>query len=111
MKGGSDIVSAIHCMRQAYDHFQSFEREHPGSRGAALMKQYAGKLHWIRTDLITHPFLTHEVREGIKAEWNSDVFTVPAITQKIALLRPEQRELIETLIDAMLKGEEINIMT
>lgn len=110
MRGGSDIVSAIHCMRQAYDHFESFEREHPGSRGAKLMRQYAGKLNWIRTDLITHPFLTDEVREGIKTEWNSDVFSVPAIAENIALLRPEQRELIETLIDAMLRGEEINIM-
>jgi basic membrane lipoprotein Med (substrate-binding protein (PBP1-ABC) superfamily) len=110
MKGAPDIVSAIHALRQGYDHFQSFQREHPGTRGAALMKQYAAKVEWIYTDLVTHPFLSDEVRAGMNKEWKSDVFAVPAIAENLSLLNPEQRELIENLIEAMLNGQEIKFV-
>ena len=109
MKGGSDIVSAIHSIKQAHDHYTSFVLEHPGSKGAQLVQSYQKRLEWIIKDLITHPFLTDEVRAGIKKEWESDVFAVPAINEKIPLLQPEQRNLIENLVDAMLRGEEIKM--
>ena len=72
---------------------------------------YLGKkrAEWIVKDLITLPVLPQTVRDGIKAEWQSDVFTVDAISEKTALLNPEQRENIETLIDYMLKGETIKV--
>lgn len=110
MKGGSDIVSAIHCMRQAYEHFESFQREYPASKGAALMKNYNTKLEWVYKDLATHPFLPDVVRNGINKEWNSDVFAVPAISEQVALLAPEQRAFVERLIEAMLNGEEIQMI-
>jgi hypothetical protein len=49
------------------------------------------------------------VREGIKKEIASDVFSVPAIMEKIALLNPEQRDGMEQVIDALLKGEKIEV--
>ena len=107
MKGGSNIISGTHSIKQAFDHFESFQREYPGTKGARLFKGYNEKLEWVFKDLLRHPFLTESVREGIKAEWNSDVFAVPAIIDKVALLTPEQREFIEVTIDAMLEGEEI----
>lgn len=110
MKGGSNIVSGVHCLKQAHDHFTSFQLDHQGSKGAALAKGYNQRIAWIVRDLLTHPFLTQPVRDGIKAEWNSDVWAVPAIAEKVALLSPDQRDNVERLVDALLNGEEIKII-
>ncbi len=107
MKGGSNIISSIHELKQAVEHFESFQREHPGSKGAKLFQVYKAKINWIYTDMATQPFLPQVVRDGIKQEWNSDVFSVPAINEKIPLLNPAQRDMLETMIDKMLQGEEI----
>lgn len=109
MKGSSNIVSGIHNLRQAKEHFESFQREHPNTKGDTLFGGYAKRLDWIFKDLVTHPLLTDEIRQGVKQEWESDVFSVPAINEKVALLNPEQREAIEEIIDSMLSGEEIVI--
>ena len=110
MKGSSNIISGIHCLAQAFEHFDSFRMEHPGSAGEKVFKIYNNKIEWIAADLISHPFLPQEVRDGIRKEWESDVFIVPAIAEKVALLNPNQREMIESLVDAMLSGEEVNIV-
>lgn len=102
---GSNIVSAIHHLKLAQEHFEDFIREHNESNGARLFRNYCNKIKWILTDLITHPFLPEEVRQGIKQEVNSDVLAIPAINEKIALLNPRQREALETAIDQMLTGE------
>lgn len=109
MKGGSNIISGVHSIRQAKEHFDSFQREHPSTKGAVLFGGYSKKLDWIVKDLVTHPLLTDEIREGVKQEWESDVFSVPAINEKVALLNPEQRELIEEIIDQMISGQEVII--
>ena len=110
MKAASNIVSGILSIKQAYDHFEVFGLEHPDSKGSKLFSHYGRKLHWIYSDMQTNPLLPEEVRQGIKKEWESDSFIVPAISEKSALLKPEQREMIEMIIDAMLCGEEINII-
>ena len=107
MKGTANIIAGIHCMKQAFEHFASFQREHPNTKGDKLFKQYNSKLEWIYTDLKTHPFLTDEVRQGITNEWESDVFAIPAIAEQVSLLNPQQRELVETIVESMLNGEEI----
>lgn len=110
MKGSSNIISSIHCLSQAKAHFDSFCLEHPGTKGANIFANYSKKIEWIYKDIQTIPLLPESVREGIKAEWNSDTFAVPAIAEKVALLNPEQREMIEATIDAMLSGEEVKIV-
>ncbi|HEY8690548.1 MAG TPA: hypothetical protein VIM07_15030 [Chitinophagaceae bacterium] len=102
---GSNIVSAVHHLKLAQEHFEDFVREHEGSKGAKLFRNYSSKIKWIHTDLITHPFLPESVRLGIKQEVNSDVLAIPAINEKIALLNPTQREAIETAIDQILDGK------
>ena len=109
MKGSANIVSAIQSIKQAYEHFESFQREHPNTKGATLFGGYAKRLDWIFNDLVSNPLLTDEVRRGVRKEWESDVFSVPAINEKVALLNPEQREAVEAIIDSMLNGEEIVI--
>lgn len=109
MKGGANIISSIQNIRQAKEHFESFKREHPNTKGATLFGGYSKRLDWIFNDLVSHPLLTDEVRKGVRQEWESDVFSVPAINEKVALLNPEQREAVEAIIDSMLSGEEIVI--
>lgn len=107
---GSNIVSAIHHLRMAEEHYEDFIREFPNSMGARVFKSYITKIKWIYNDLVTHPHISQEVREGVKAEIKSDVFAVPAINDKVALLNPDQRDIIEATIDAMLAGEDVKII-
>lgn len=109
MKGGSNIISGMICLKQAYEHFESFRREFPGGKGDSLFKVYNSKISWVAKDMITHPFLSDQIRTGIKKEWESDVFVLPAISEKAALLSPEQRELAEIFIDHLLNGDEVKI--
>jgi hypothetical protein len=110
MAKGANIVSAIQNLKMAQEQFEDFIREFPESQGSKLFKLYSRKIDWIFTDISSHPFLTQEVRDGIKKEIRSDVFAVPAIVEKVALLNPEQRDMIELTIDAMLNGEEVKIV-
>jgi hypothetical protein len=110
VNNGANIINAIQNMKMAQEQFLDFTRQYPNSAGSRLFKKYVDKIDWIFSDIITHPFLTHEVREGIKSEIKSDVFAVPAIIEKVALLTPEQREMIEDTLDAILSGEEVKIV-
>ena len=106
----ANIISAIQNLKMAQEQFDDFRRQYPDSKGERLFKMYADKITWMFKDIITHPFITDEVREGIKHEIASDVYAVPAIIEKVALITPEQRELIEDTLDAMLAGEEVKIV-
>ena len=106
----ANAVSAIHHLRMAEEHYEDFIRQMPKSRGAVLFQSYIKKIRWIYKDILSYPYLNKESRDGIKKEIESDVFSVPAINEKISLLNPDQRELIETTIDAMLSGEEVKIV-
>ena len=106
----ANIISAIQNLKLAQEQFEDFCRQFPNTKGEKLFKTYVGKISWMFNDIVTHPFLTEEVRYGIKKEINSDIFAIPAIHEKISLLRPEQREMIESLIDAYISGENIKIV-
>ena len=107
---GSNIISAIHSLKIAQEHFEDFRRDYPTSTGSKLFKIYIRKIQWIFSDFLAHPHLEDDVRQGIKEEINSDIFSVPAITEKISLLNPNQREMIESLIDSALEGKEFEII-
>jgi hypothetical protein len=49
------------------------------------------------------------IRDGIRAEWESDVFTTLAIQEKIAKLSPKEREVVETIIDCIIAGDDITV--
>ena len=106
---GSNVVSSVHHLKMAREHFEDFRREFPEAMGSKLFKTYIDRINWIFKDLLAYPHLTPGVREGFKAEIESDVFAIPAISEKVALLNPEQRDMIEATIDAMLSGIEIKI--
>lgn len=90
---------------------QDFQREHPGTNGAKLFKNYDGKIQWMFKDLISNPAFTNDsvIVTGIKDELAADSFTVPAIMEKFYQLAPDDRGTIETIIDHVLRGEVINV--
>lgn len=95
----SNIVSGIHYLKMAQECFEDFKREHPGTRGANLFGIYNKKIQWILTDILLFPAFPEVVREGIRSEINSDVFAIPEIMDKVSKLWPEQRLIIEQIID------------
>jgi hypothetical protein len=110
MSNGANVVSAIQHLKMAKEHYLDFIRQYPGSSGSNLFSSHVNKINWIFRDTITHPHISETVRIGIRKEIESDVFAVPAINEKVALLSPEQRDIIEETIDAMLSGEDVKIV-
>jgi hypothetical protein len=88
---------------------QDFIRQAPSTRGAVIFDGYSRKLRWILRDILTFPYFTDEVRLGIKTEIESDAFGVEAIHDKIPLLNPEQRAMLEELVEDMVAGKTIEI--
>jgi hypothetical protein len=109
MKGESDIVSGIQSIRRAYDHWQSFVRERPGSLAERMFGGYCKRLEWIANDLLSCPHFPDLVRDGIRKEWQSDNFSVPAISEKVALLPVDQRAIVEDIIDQLISGKQLEI--
>lgn len=109
MKGQSDIVSGIQSIRRAYDHWDSFIRERPGSLAERMFGGYCKRLKWIADDLLSCPHFPDIVRDGIRKEWTADNFSIPAIVEKVALLPVDQREIVEGIIDQLISGERLEI--
>lgn len=109
MRGESDIVSGLQALKRTYDHWESFIREKPGSLAERMFKEYLKKINWIVFDFLSCPHFPEDVRRGIRKEWTSDGFSVPAISEKVALLSPEQRSAVENVIDLLLSGEKLEI--
>ena len=105
----SSIVQAIQHVKIADEFMNDFIRSAPTTRGAIIFGQYSRKLRWILSDIITYPHFTDEVRLGIKTEIESDCFAVEAIHDKIPLLNPEQRAMLEELVGDMVAGKTIEI--
>jgi hypothetical protein len=105
----SSIIQALRHLKQSNEFMQDFIRQAPSTKGADIFGKYSRKLRWILRDILTFPYFTDEVRAGIKAEIESDCFAVEAIHDKIPLLNPEQREMLEELVSDMLDGKTIEI--
>lgn len=103
----SNVVSTIQHLKLAYEYMEDFERQNPNTLGQRLFKRYRNNVERMVMDFYTNPSFTEEIREGVKKEWNSDVFALPAIMDKVSLLNPEQREALEFVIDQLLKGEQL----
>jgi hypothetical protein len=88
---------------------QDFIRQAPSTRGAVIFDGYSRKIKWILRDILTFPYFPDEVRAGIKAEIESDCFAVEAIHDKIPLLNPDQRAMLEELVEDMVAGKTIEI--
>jgi len=105
----SSVVQAIQHVKIADEFMNDFVRAAPNTRGAVIFKDYSRRLQWILRDIVTYPYFDPLVRQGIKVEIESDAFSVGAINDLIPLLNPEQRGMIEELIEDILKGKTIEV--
>ncbi len=101
----SSVISFIHHLRFAKAYAEDAKRQQSSVTGNNFWSKYIGKIDWIKTDFITYPEFTDVVRKGVQDEWNSDVFTVTAINEKVPLLNPIQREQLEAVLDMILAGQ------
>lgn len=87
---------------------QYFEDVRLGTSGEVKMvfNQYIQKCDWIM-DNLKHR-LTEENRKNLEAELN-DSISFEAINDKLVRLDSNQRLLLESIIDGLIKGEEIKV--
>jgi hypothetical protein len=104
---GSNVITAVHHLRIATEYMDDFVRSSPGSRGGALFKVYSKKVKWILNDILTFPFFSDPVREGIRREMNSDPLAYAAIMERVSLLNPTQREQLESVIEDLIAGKKV----
>ncbi len=106
----TDFIQAIHHLKIAKEFFQDIQREcGEGAKGTRVAKGYENKIEWIYNDLLSNHNFNEDFREGLKAEWSSDAFVIPALMEKITALTPENREKLELVVDSILSGEPIDI--
>jgi hypothetical protein len=105
----SSIVQSIQNLKLADEYMNDFIRSAPNTRGSAIFTDYSRRVNWILRDIITYPFFDDEVRKGVRTEVKSDAFSVPAIFEKIPLLNPEQRQMMEDLVEDILAGKTVTI--
>jgi hypothetical protein len=105
----SSIVQSIQNLKLADEFMNDFIRQAPNTRGAYIFTSYSKKIKWILNDIVTYPHFDDDVRKGVRVEVMSDAFSVPAIFEKIPLLNPEQRQMLEDLIDDILAGKTVHI--
>lgn len=110
MKGVSQLIDYVHHLRCAYEYMQGFRRDKPGTNAERIGTKYAEKVEWLYKDLVTNPIFPEQIRDGLRKEWNSDTFAIDAIRERIALLLPDQRAAIETVIETIIKGEKLEIV-
>ena len=107
----SSIIQSIQHIKQSDEFINDFIRTAPNTRGAVIFKSYSNKLQWILKDILTYPHFDDDIRKGIKYEIESDAFSVSAINDRIPLLNPDQRDMLEKLIDDMFNGKTIKIIS
>jgi hypothetical protein len=107
---GSSVVSCIHHLKLADEYAKDFVRANPGTRGSAIFANYSLKLNWILRDVVTYPHFDDEIRESMRKEIASDAFSYESLTEKLALLNPEQREELDGLLTDILKGKTIEVI-
>jgi hypothetical protein len=103
----ASIVTAFNKLKESKDYFLDAQRTYGGGKGSLLVAKYLTKIDWIYNDFITTPGLDKIVIDGIKEQWKSDVFVIDELQNKINLLQPDKRALIEVQIDALNAGETI----
>lgn len=105
----SNFITSIHHLRICAEYMDDIVRQYPGSRAAALFEGYSKKIKWILRDILTYPYFNEEIRDGIKKEIESDPLTYRAIMERVSLLTPDQRNLLEFVIEDLINGKQIKI--
>ena len=110
MRGISSILLAVQHLNIISLCFFNFQKDNPGTVGANLFKGYKNKIDFILSDMLSNSKIPKSVRDQIRIQYNSDPTSFIAIAENAALLSPDQRELVETMIEGLLKGETVEFL-
>ena len=105
----SEIVKFIHHLQRAKLSLEVFLLGTFNDGAKRKFSQYVKKIDWIITDLKTEPGVDRTLSDAIDLEFNSDVFLLDAVSEKMLLLTPNERDILENIVDEIIKGEEIQI--
>lgn len=102
------VVTFIHYIALAKLFAEDYVRFAKGTRGELLFSTYVKKIDWIIMDFKTYPHFPEEVRRCRKLELESDLLTTPSIAEKLHLLSPASKEVIEDMVDSMIKNNVVD---
>lgn len=112
MASDNEILKALHDLWRAKLHLKLFvlSENVANPKVKVQFKGYINKIEYIVNDIKLHPQCSEEIRQAINEEWNSDILTIDSIQEKVLQLTPNEREIVETILDAVIAGEEINVV-
>lgn len=99
----TSLVAFLHHIKIAKEFGEDFNR----ALSKPILRNYITRLDYILNDFQASIHFPDDVRQAIREELQSDVMIVEAISDRIRLLNPAQREVVEMLIDMIIKGEEV----
>lgn len=105
MRGISSLMAAVDYLNLIDLFLLNFQKDNPGTKGYYLFDGYRKKINYILDDLKTNPKIPDSVRQGLKVQSSEDSIAFMSIANQAANLSPKQRELVETFIEGLLKGE------
>ena len=101
----TSIVHFITNIRKAIAYAEDVNR----ISKAKILNKYISRLEWVLTDFKTTPSFRDkkDLIAALNDELKSDPLLTDAIMDKVQLLHPHHREVLEDLIDTMIKGEPL----
>lgn len=101
----TSIVHFLTNIRKAIAYAEDVNRKSK----AKILNKYITRLEWILTDFKTTPSFRdkQDLITALTDELKSDPLLTDAIMDKVQLLHPHHREVLEDLIDTMIKGEPL----
>ena len=99
----TSLVAFLHNVKKAKEFAEDFNR----AIKKPILKNYINRLDYILNDFKSSILFPDDVRNAVRDEIESDVLVVDAIVDRIRLLNPPQREVIELIMDKIIAGEEI----
>jgi hypothetical protein len=105
----SEVIKFLHHLQRGKLNLEVFLIGCKNDRAKRKFSQYINKIDWIIKDLKTEPGITRELSDAIDLEFNSDVFLIDAVNEKLLLLTPYERDILENILDEIIKGEQIKI--
>jgi hypothetical protein len=100
------LAKGLHHINLAKQYFEDV-RIGTSKDLKAIFNNYINKCEWIITDVKTR--VNDECREILKSDL-SDPLVFESITDKLVYINNEQRQFIESLLEAMVNGEEIKMI-
>jgi hypothetical protein len=109
MQKDNSFRKAFYHLKMANEYFRDAQREHPNKVSGAVGKKYGDRTEWMMKDFKSNPLLPGFAIEQWSKEMDSDIMFHESISSKALNLTEKQKEILETIIDQVIAGEEITV--